>query len=149
MNNDTEQNLIEFLQEVIVTNSPACRLNALYELLRLEPDLLSKEAQNNLISSFKASKEAKSKAGLTDAQKRWNAKKDKIEKESKVNWLFFKKSKRGSLCTACPNRYELDEPMILNRATSKGYHPECAPPEAINEVSTNPFYINYTKGNDQ
>lgn len=144
MEKDMEQHFIEFLNEVISTNSPASRLNALYELLRKEPHLISTEAQNNVINSFKQNKDAKSKAGLTDIQKRWSKKKEAVKDR---NWLFYPKSKRGTICKSCFSRYELSDPCILNTDNGNGYHPNCAPEEAVKEfVDVNDtFYKNYLK----
>lgn len=147
MKQDTENNLSNFLRDVTSTNSPASRLNALYELLRLEPVLLTKETQNNLINSLRAAKEAKSNAGLTDAQKRWKKKKEKVEANIDKRWCFFPKSPRMSMCKECNQRYMIDEPCVLDKLDSRGYHPGCAPNEAKEELSSaNIYYQRFLTG---
>lgn len=136
------------MESLISSNSPAVKLNALYEFLRNEPDFLDKEAQDELISKFKIAKEAKSKAGLTDVTKRWTEKKEKAKALKTAKWLFVK-SGYGKRCTKCGERYEIDEEVFVYTDGNKGYHPDCAPQEAKESEDAKVYYNRYlmNKGN--
>lgn len=123
----------------MTSNSPAHKLNALYEFLRNEPDFLSKEEQDDLISKFKIAKEAKSQSGKNDVTKRWDKKKDKGKKLKESKWIFIQ-SPYGKPCSKCNERYEIDDHIFVHTGEKKGYHPDCAPPEAKADEQANEFY---------
>ena len=130
------------MEEIMTSNSPAVKLNALYEFLRNEPDFLTKEEQDTLISKFKIAKEAKSQAGKNDATKRWEEKKSKGKDLKKSKWLFIK-SPLGKRCVECNQRYEIDEHIFVLTGANKGYHPDCAPAEAKADEQASKFYNRY------
>jgi hypothetical protein len=143
------QSFIELIEQLMLSNSPAAKLNALYEFLRNEPDFLSKEEQDSLISKFKIAKEAKSKAGLNDVTKRWKEKKAKGKALRESKWLFLEKSPYGKQCVKCNERYEIDDPIFLRcegkTEGNKGYHPDCAPEEAKADEKASVFYNRFLK----
>jgi hypothetical protein len=142
-----KQSFITLMESLISSNSPAVKLNALYEFLRNEPDVLDKTEQDALISKFKIAKEAKSKAGLTDATKRWTEKKEKVKTLKEAKWLFMK-SPYMKNCEQCKERYLVDDHIFLyvsGSGKNMGYHPHCAPQEAKDDQNSKVFYENYLK----
>jgi hypothetical protein len=144
-----KQSFIDLMEDMVKTNSPEKKLNALYEFLRNEPDFLSKEDQDILISKFKIAKEAKSKAGLTDATKRWKKEVNKKTEQGESRWVFFPSSNFGTKCFHCGERYEIGEPCFGHyhdgKTKSDPYHITCVPQDV---KDTNTHYQTYTKNGD-
>jgi hypothetical protein len=130
---ENKTHLIEFLDKILQSNSPATRLNALYELLRQEPSYFTKEEQDLLINKFKDAKESKSKQGLNDSTKQWQNKKKKFSKDEKERWSFIKSSAYGTKCSQCHERYEIGDSIFLQNPGNHGRHINCTP----NEIKEN------------
>lgn len=142
-----KQSFIDLMESLISSNSPAVKLNALYEFLRIEPDFLDRETQDLLIAKFKIAKESKSKAGLTDVTKRWNKKKTKGKDLKKTKWLFIK-SPYMKTCTQCKEKYYVDDYIFVHiekNGEKNGYHLVCAPQAAKDDEGAKPYYDNYLK----
>lgn len=139
MNN--KQNFINLMQEVISTNSPATRLNSLYEFFRLEPNFLTLEEQTELLAKFKDARDKKSNAGKNDIAKRWDKIKE-TNKQKSTGWACMKSS-YGKVCSGCSSRYEIDDIIFLKN--KKAYHPGCAPPEAHQDEVAQSHYQRFLK----
>lgn len=109
---------------MLTTNSPEQRLNNLYEFLRQEPDLLSKEEQDNVINSFKLAKEAKSKEGRNEISKRW----DKIKKDKQKGWIFMESCTFAQQCLKCGEISYTGDPCFYDDSIkpSPRLHEDCA-----------------------
>lgn len=123
--NDTT-NFIKLMQEIINTNSPATRLNAVYEFFRLEPNVLSTEEQTTLLTLCKDSRDKKAQLGRNDVTRRWDKIKEK--KQKTFGWACIKSPYGNKFCHKCDEKYLAGEIVYLKE--SKGYHLDCAPDEA-------------------
>lgn len=131
---DTESFLL-LMQEVLNTNSPSTRLNALYEFLLKEPDFLSLDERNTLTSAYKLAKETKSAAGKAYAQKRKSKEKKSFPAGT---WLFIPKSRYMGTCEGCREKYFIDDPVFVQ--DKNGYHVECTPADVRDN---HPLYKKY------
>ena len=72
--------------------------------------------------------------------------KEKVAKRKVAKWLFLK-SKYGTRCAACNERYEIDDYVFVYTDGNTGYHPACAPQAAKDAEETKKFYAKYIGDN--
>lgn len=122
------KNLYILINSLFNTNKNANKLNALYEFLRSEPEVLTDEQADMLIEIINKLASEKKEKSKNKATKSWEKRKKKYQ-----DGFYAFKNKIMCTCDQCGEVCLVGDPVILQKEGgkfAKRYHLACAPAES-------------------